>query len=246
MSVWSPDIARSNKKMTTSAEQIAANILNAQHSTGPRTDEGKKRSSLNGMRHGLTGQIHITTDAERAALESFTKGIVDSLAPSDPLESQIAQTIAEDYWRLNRGRAIENNILALGYLGEDGNIITEHDQNHTALAAARTFMENPNAFRLISLYAQRTNRDIQKNITLLKQLQAEKEAQRKAEIEEAAFLMKQRLAEGLPYDDLADRHSGIKGNGFVFSLHQITSFADRQNRLKTFQPAQKPMLKRAA
>jgi hypothetical protein len=222
------------------------NRANAQHSTGPRTEEGKKRSSLNGMRHGLTGQIHITTDAERAALESFTKGIVDSLNPSDALESQIAQTIAEDYWRLNRGRAIENNILALGYLGEDGNIITEHEQNHTALAAARTFMENPNAFRLISLYAQRTNRDIQKNIALLKQIQAEKEAQRKAELEEAAFLMQQRQSEGLPYDDLADRHSGVKGNGFVFSLHQITAYADRQNRLKTFQPAPKVVLKRAA
>jgi hypothetical protein len=234
------------KSMTTSAEQIAANILNSLKSTGPRTEEGKSRSRLNGMRHGLTGQIHITTDAERAAFETFTKGIIDSLAPGDALESQLSQNIAEDYWRLNRGRAIETNILALGCLGEDGDFITEHEQNHTALAAARTFMENPNAFRLISLYAQRTNRDIQKNITLLKQIQAEREARRKAELEEAAVLMQAHLAEGLTYDDLADRHSGIKGNGFVFSLHQIASFADRQARLKTFQPTPKTLLKRAA
>jgi hypothetical protein len=158
----------------------------------------------------------------------------------------MAQTIAEDYWRLNRGRAIENNILALGYLGEDGNFTTEHEQNHHALAAAQTFLANPNAFRLISLYAQRTNCDIRKNITFLKQLQAEREARRKAELEEASILMQACLAEGKPYDDLADRHSGVKGNGFVFSLPQIAAYTDRQTRLKSLLTPQKPLLKRAA
>jgi len=36
-----------------SAKQIAANRRNAARSTGPRTFSGKKRASMNAMRHGL-------------------------------------------------------------------------------------------------------------------------------------------------------------------------------------------------
>src|SRR5580658_1335798 len=43
------------------AAQLTACRENAQLSTGPRTVEGKKRSSLNAFRHGLTGQIVIHT-----------------------------------------------------------------------------------------------------------------------------------------------------------------------------------------
>ena len=40
----------------TSQKQIEANRRNAQAATGPKTEEGKSRSSLDAMRHGLTGQ----------------------------------------------------------------------------------------------------------------------------------------------------------------------------------------------
>ena len=40
-------------KSRTSLAQWAANRRNAQHSTGPRSEKGKRASSLNGMTHGL-------------------------------------------------------------------------------------------------------------------------------------------------------------------------------------------------
>ena len=48
-----------------------ANRANAQKSTGPRTEEGKQRSRLNGIRHGLTGQVSIMTDENRAAHDTY-------------------------------------------------------------------------------------------------------------------------------------------------------------------------------
>ena len=39
-----------------SPAQLAANRRNAQKSTGPRTAEGKKRASLNALKHGMTAK----------------------------------------------------------------------------------------------------------------------------------------------------------------------------------------------
>ena len=88
--------------MTTS-QRAAANCANAQLSTGPRTDEGKKRSSLNAFRHGPTGQIVIHTPENQAAFQKHCDAIRESLAPVSALETTLVQSIAEDYWRLNRG-----------------------------------------------------------------------------------------------------------------------------------------------
>jgi len=48
-----------------SEKQLEANRNNAQLSHGPVTDAGRKRSSMNALRHGLTGQLTTMTDEDR-------------------------------------------------------------------------------------------------------------------------------------------------------------------------------------
>jgi len=43
-----------------SAKQLAANRLNAQRSSGPKSEEGKRRSSVNALRHGLTVPVEFS------------------------------------------------------------------------------------------------------------------------------------------------------------------------------------------
>jgi hypothetical protein len=53
-------------------DRAAINRANAQHSTGPRTSEGKRRSSMNAMRHGLTSQVIVMPDEDMQAYRSRT------------------------------------------------------------------------------------------------------------------------------------------------------------------------------
>ena len=74
--------------------QLNARRENAKHSTGPRTDAGKKRSSLNAFRHGLTGQIVVHTPEDQEAFTKHCDGIREALAPTGAIEIDLAQAKA--------------------------------------------------------------------------------------------------------------------------------------------------------
>jgi hypothetical protein len=205
-----------------SEKQIEANRRNAQKSTGPRTAEGKSNSSRNNLRHGLTGQLSLLPAEDREAHEAFCNELVDSFNPQTPMERQLAQSIAEDSWRLNRARAIENNMFALGHGHERREV-------QIALADAQTFLNQATAFNLLSIYEQRINRNLQRNMKLLKELQAERKAQHDQAMEEAKLLAQLNLMNGLPYRP--------EENGFVFSAAEINRAIDRGNRLKAARQA---------
>src|SRR5580700_10830828 len=101
-------------------QQIAANGLNAQLSAGPKTEAGRNRSRMNALRHGLTGQVTTMTDEDRAAHDQFSQALMKDLAPEGAMETQLAQRVATDSWRLNRAAAIEDNLFALGQLQNAG------------------------------------------------------------------------------------------------------------------------------
>jgi hypothetical protein len=204
-----------------SEKQLEANRRNALRSTGPRTPEGKSNSSRNNLRHGLTGQINILPTEDREAHDAFCSELTNSLQPETPLEHQLAYSVAEDSWRLNRARAIENNMFALGQEGERREI-------HIALADARTFQAQAIQFQLLTIYEQRINRNLQRNLKQLHELQAERKAQREQALEEAQLLAQLNLINGIPNDPAAD----FEQNGFVFSNAEINRAIDRNNRLR--------------
>src|SRR5262249_29980751 len=83
------------------------NRANAQHSTAPRTEAGKKRSSLNALRHGLTGHVIVMPGEDLAAYERFAKAFFDEHQPKTPTEEMLVQTIVDVSWKLNRAVALE-------------------------------------------------------------------------------------------------------------------------------------------
>jgi hypothetical protein len=211
-----------------SEKQLEANRRNAQKSTGARTAEGKANSSRNNLRHGLTGHISLLPTEDREAHDAFCNELIDSFTPETPMEQQLAQSIAEDSWRLNRARAIENNMFVLGHNHERREV-------QIALADAKTFQTQAAAFNLLSIYEQRINRNLQRNMKLLKELQAERKSQHDRAMEEAKLLAQLNLMSGLPYQP--------EENGFVFSSAEINRAIDRDNRLKAAKLAAMPPAK---
>jgi hypothetical protein len=78
---------------------------------GPRTQAGKQGSSLNALRHGLTGQTVVLPSDDLAAYQRHCKDF-----PKNKPEIQPGQMLADLSWRLNRITAIETNLLAIAHL----------------------------------------------------------------------------------------------------------------------------------
>ncbi len=88
--------------MSTQA-QIAANRANAQHSTGPRTPDGRASSSQNNFRVGLTGDNFYVLEWEKQ--EDFDHLLEDLRAEHQPAtrtENLLVEKMAQSYWLSQR------------------------------------------------------------------------------------------------------------------------------------------------
>ncbi len=93
--------------MTTEA-QIVSNQTNALLSTGPRTVEGKARSAMNRLAHGLRSNVVVIPGEDATEWERFRTGIVQSFAPTNALETELVGRIALGFWRLRRCTVLES------------------------------------------------------------------------------------------------------------------------------------------
>src|ERR1700749_2095320 len=154
-------------------------------STGPRTEEGKKRSAVNPMRHGLTGRTVVMPNEDMEAYKTFCDELFSDLAPETALERVCAQTFCDTQWRLNRARSIEDSMLSLGHFEAAGEIEAGHPQIHAALTAARVFRDDSKSFVNLSLYEQRLQRTLKESLRQLQELQAKRIAARQAALDAA-------------------------------------------------------------
>jgi hypothetical protein len=210
-----------------SEAQLKANRENATRSTGPRTEAGKNRARLNGLRHGLAGHTVLMPYEDRAEYEAFVGKTVQSLQPESDAELALAKSIADSHWRLNRARAIEENIFALGASESD-------DPLDSALNQAQTFLNDARQIALLSLYEQRIHRTVKNNVAELNRLQAERKAARERALEEAMLLFQLHESKGIPYDPAEQIVCGTAtcGYGFVYSTAEIARRVDRNRRLE--------------
>ena len=133
-----PHLSAAPPSLGDSDKRAAVNRQNAARSTGPVTPEGKRRASLNALRHGLTGQTVVLPEDDLAAYRNSCAQFHAELKPQGLLETKAVQTIADTYWRLDRIRAMENNLFALGFEEHAGELVVSDPAIHCAIAQAKS------------------------------------------------------------------------------------------------------------
>jgi hypothetical protein len=193
-------------------DRTATNRANSRHSTGPRTDAGKQRSSLNALRHGLTAASAVLPSEDQAAYDSHRRGFFDEYHPATPTESQLVQELVDTAWRLNRIPLLEAALLdrAANPPNDQARIDFDIVDAHRALAT-------------LGLHYQRLSRQFQKSLDTLRDIQADRAERERRDLKDAAALLELYKHKGIPWKP-AD-------HGFVFSKDQVEAFSDRLMRL---------------
>ena len=97
----------------TSLRQIEANRRNAQLSTGPATEEGKKKSRQNAVRHGLTAETVIDALEDAEDYAAFELAVTADYDAQSAVERELVLRLASLLWRLRRATAIESGLFKI-------------------------------------------------------------------------------------------------------------------------------------
>ena len=97
----------------TSFRQIQTNRRNAQLSTGPVTEEGKRRSRQNAVRHGLTAETVIDALEDAEDYAAFEMAVTADYDGQSAVERELVLRLASLLWRLRRATAIESGLFKI-------------------------------------------------------------------------------------------------------------------------------------
>jgi hypothetical protein len=176
-----------NPQFPTPEPRTRANRANALLSTGPRTESGKQRSSLNALRHGLTAQTAVLPNEDPDAYQRHIQQFLDEYAPANPTETQLVHEIANTAWRLNRIPLLEAHLLS------------QNPSPQTLIPQLAT----------LGLHGSRLSRQFQKALDQLREIQQDRRHLERRQFTEAAEIFLRYQHKGLPWEP--------SSHGFVFS-----------------------------
>ncbi len=175
--------------------RAAVNRANSAHSTGPRTESGKQRSSLNALRHGLTARTAVLPTEDPDAYQRHIQQFIEEYKPATPTETQLVHELADTAWRINRIPFLEAELLS----------------------------QNPNPQTLIpmlatlGLHGSRLSRQFQKALEQLHEIQEDRRRLERRQLRDAAELLIRHQHKGLSWEP--------RDHGFVFSKQQVERHA---------------------
>ena len=95
----------------TSEKQAAANRRNAEKSTGPKTAEGKAKSSRNAVTHGLRAASLVLPTENQQDFDNLFFELEAEWRPQSQSERLLVEQMAVAQWKLLRTQRAQNKIL---------------------------------------------------------------------------------------------------------------------------------------
>jgi len=205
---------------TPSDARLNSNRANAQFSTGPRTEEGKAKSSMNAVKTGLTGRtVVLPTDDIHAYYDHLDRHFL-KFNPANDDEKALTQSISDTEWRLLRIAPLEAGLYAVGRRKLADLFPEEKDPlNRQALIDVEIFTTYRRDFSNLGLQERRLRNQRNADVAELEKLQKDRREKQAADLKRATALYKSSRKLGVPFEPAFF--------GFVFSLADLE---DRINR----------------
>jgi len=159
------------------SDRLAANRANSLLSTGPRTEDGKRKSSLNAVKTGLTGVTVLLSTDDAAEYQRHIAAYQNEFQPVGLEESELVQSLADISWRLRRIPGLEMAIYARGTVMYADYFEEQDPDVRRGLIELQTHLIYEKQLRNLQLQEARLVRRREKETAELRRLQKERVAQ---------------------------------------------------------------------
>jgi hypothetical protein len=191
---------------------VERNRSNAQYSTGPKSPEGKAKSSLNAAKHSLTSKQVVIPGENPAEYDAHRADLIDGLKPANPIESELVEELAAHSWRLKRAIRLETAVLAQ----------IAADSPDPDAAIAKSFLERPKELDRLVRYMTSIERAYWR---VFNKLEAIQRARREHECQQA---IEQSYLEALAETSARPKEAG----GFVLKSVEPAAASDSPEPLR--------------
>jgi len=145
-------------------KQIEDNRRNAGKSTGPRSTEGKSRSSMNALKSGIDAKSQIIDGERQVDLVTLTEEYYQRFTPATPEQRMLVDILIDADWLLRRFRRCEAQLWELGL-----DCIVQEDEK-TELGKA--FLRSAEAFGRLQRRIDTAQRNYKNTLHELERIQA--------------------------------------------------------------------------
>lgn len=224
--------------------ESAASSATPEPAAPPALTEASSRS-LRAYRHGLTSsRIILLTETDRAAYAEHCRGFFKSFAPVGPVERNLCQGICDDRWRLQSGASFESAVFAAEIQLPDA-LKSGDEEVDATLAMGRAWVARGGSLELLTRYEARIQKRWERNLAILRDMQAQRKAALEKACEDADVLAQ--LAESRREDIEPVVASLFRGFDFSDTdcLRALTRYRDLREARRRFGDPKKPT-KRAA
>jgi hypothetical protein len=160
-----------------SEAQRAAARANGAKSHGPVTPEGKAKSALNSVRHGLLADIVVLRTESEPMFLALLAGYHDDYHPEGQTENDLVEEIAAAKWQQQRCWALAKALVDITMDRMEQEIAGEFREIDSVTRTALAFLNQADqsaALALLNRYAARHGREWHRAIATLRAIQKEK------------------------------------------------------------------------